>query len=501
VIGIGFGLPALYHPDEPAYVLQALAVGRGLPDGLTFADPPLFKYLLLAEDATAFGIGHLAGAYASPDAFVARFRADPGLLYLLARLTSALCGGATVVATLALGTLARNPQVGWIAASLATVTFLLVRESHFGVNDALLTLLVTLGLVGCLRIMQTGATRWYVVSGAALGLAFAAKYDGLVLLLPLVLAHVLGAHRTRWRRLVLAGVVGLMAAIVTFPSLVIEPGRVLADVDLHDWQPARIGYDGLDPDGAVAYYVKALGWGLGWPLVLAVVGGLILTLIRRDRRLAVVASLPLAMALVLGSQRLFFVRLLLPAVPALLVLAAAATEVVLGRVRPDRQPAARIALVVLLAIGPLLSTLRFDWLLTRTDTRALAQLWLARELPAGAPLAVDAAPVAPDVGTLGRTVVLAPDGILDSLDLDAYRERGVRYVVTSSFSADVRRVDSAEEQHRQRFYADLIRRGTVLARFGPDVPFVYDDLYGPFTALDARDQPGPTITVYELPST
>ena len=45
VWGIGFGLPLLYHPDEPAYVLQALAVGRGLPDGLTFANPPLFKYL------------------------------------------------------------------------------------------------------------------------------------------------------------------------------------------------------------------------------------------------------------------------------------------------------------------------------------------------------------------------------------------------------------------------------------------------------------------------
>ena len=32
--GIGFGLPRTYHPDEPAHVLQALAVARGLPGGL-----------------------------------------------------------------------------------------------------------------------------------------------------------------------------------------------------------------------------------------------------------------------------------------------------------------------------------------------------------------------------------------------------------------------------------------------------------------------------------
>src|ERR1700730_14895481 len=47
--GNGFGFPDLLHPDEPAYVLQALAVARGLPDGLTFANPPLYKYVLLGE--------------------------------------------------------------------------------------------------------------------------------------------------------------------------------------------------------------------------------------------------------------------------------------------------------------------------------------------------------------------------------------------------------------------------------------------------------------------
>ena len=49
--GIGFGLPDLLHPDEPAYVLQALAIAARLPNGLTFANPPLFKYLLLGEYA------------------------------------------------------------------------------------------------------------------------------------------------------------------------------------------------------------------------------------------------------------------------------------------------------------------------------------------------------------------------------------------------------------------------------------------------------------------
>ena len=294
-----------------------------------------------------------------------------------------------------LGKLARTRSVGWIAGGLAALTFLLVRESHFGVNDALLTLVVTLGLAACLRTLQTGAARWYVASGVAVGLAFAAKYDGLVLVVPLVLAHALGRHRARWDRLALAGLAALVVAVVAFPSLLMEPGRVLADVELHDWQPARIGYDGLDPAGALAYYVKALGWGLGWPLTVAALGGLILTSISRDRPLAVVASVPLALALVLGNQRLFFVRLLLPAVPAMLVLAAAASEAVTSRMRPRWQPAMRIALVAVLAVGPLIGALRFDWLLTGLTAAPRRSSGWRRQLPADATLALDARPPRP----------------------------------------------------------------------------------------------------------
>ena len=73
-------------------MLQALAVGRGLPDGLTFANPPLFKYLLLAEYATDYALERVAGHVRTQQDFVDRFRADPSRLYLLARLTSATFG-------------------------------------------------------------------------------------------------------------------------------------------------------------------------------------------------------------------------------------------------------------------------------------------------------------------------------------------------------------------------------------------------------------------------
>ncbi|MBV9898700.1 MAG: hypothetical protein JO020_31485, partial [Chloroflexi bacterium] len=102
--GISFGLPQLYHPDEPAYVLQALAIGRGLPGGLTFANPPLFKYLLLLEYAATYVVERALGQAASAAEFVEQFRADPSRLYLIARVTSAVLGALTALATALLGT-------------------------------------------------------------------------------------------------------------------------------------------------------------------------------------------------------------------------------------------------------------------------------------------------------------------------------------------------------------------------------------------------------------
>ena len=44
---------------------------------MAFANPPLFKYLLLTEYAAAYGMQHVLGLSASPQAFIAQFRADP----------------------------------------------------------------------------------------------------------------------------------------------------------------------------------------------------------------------------------------------------------------------------------------------------------------------------------------------------------------------------------------------------------------------------------------
>ncbi len=506
--GIGFGLPELFHPDEPAYVLQALAVGRGLPNGLTFADPPLFKYLLLGEYVVAYGVERVIGVTRSPEDFIEAFRANPSLLYGMARVTSAVLGALVTVVAGVLGGLLAGRRAGWIAAGLCAVAFLLVREAHFGVDDTLVTLLVTLGLVPCVRIAQgAGSRREYILAGALAGLAFSAKYDGIVLLVPLVVAHFAqrsGRAAPPGAELALGFVGCGVAAVVAFPSLATEPTRVIGDVYLHLYLSATGGYDGLDPSGGYVFYARALAIGLGVPMACMAIAGVLLSGVRRHWSSLVVAALPLAMLLVLGSQKLYFARFALPALPALVVEASVALDALLAW-----RAALGVLAALFVAAPTLVDSVRFDAIMTRADTRTLAREWIDASLPAGSTLAVDAPPLGPTLSPAGSNggdrlnVVVANDWSLFDLTPAEYRARGIDYVVVSSFTSEARAVDPAREAHRQAFATQLPAEASLVAQFRPyagnvEPPFVYDQIYAPYADLDRVDRPGPTVSIYRL---
>ncbi|HEY1293092.1 MAG TPA: glycosyltransferase family 39 protein [Chloroflexota bacterium] len=500
--GLGFGLPELFHPDEPAYVLQALAVGRGLSNGLTFANPPLFKYVLLAEYAVAYAGERMAGAAHSPQEFVDRFRADPSQLYTMARATSAALGALLVVATGVLGGMVAGRRAAVIAAGLCAVAFLLVRDAHFGVDDTLVTLLVTLGLIPCVRIAQGGSRRDYVAAGALAGLAFSAKYDGIVLLAPLLLAHLIHARSSGQRHgaeLVFAAIACAVAAVVTFPSLVTEAGRVVGDIYEHLYLSAAGGYDGIDPSGGYTFYARTLAIGLGWPLLLTAIGGMGWSIVRRCKGSLVVAVLPLALLLVLGSQRLYFARFALPALPALIVEASVALEALIAW-----RTVVGVLAALLVALPTLVDSIRFDQLMTRPDTRTLAREWFqSGGLPPGSTVAVDAPPLGPVLSTQDAQVAVADDWSLFDLTPAEYRERGIDYLVVSSFTSEARALDPTREKRRVAFADELTKHGIVVAQFRPyagdrEPPFDYDNIYAPYSSLDQLERPGPTITVYRL---
>jgi hypothetical protein len=509
VWGVDFGLPFVYHPDEFQHVETGLNVLGGDWNPHRLNNPTLFKYGLAAEYALVYKAGRLAGTMPPMPEFKRAWRADPSFFYLLGRLTVALLGALTVPALYWLGRMAYNRRIGLLAATFLTVSFIHLRESHFAVSDVPATLGVVLALALAVRVLNRPGLARCLVAGLAVGLAASTKYTAGLALVSSGLAYMLANPARRLHLAPGPALGGLAATAVGFlagtPYAVLDREMLLDDLQALVRDGSQ-GYKGLilDPDGGWLFYLKTLDWGLGPGLFALALLGLAYALYRHRREDLVLAAFPVVLYLFIGRQLMFFGRFILPAVPVLLLLAARLLVEATDRVPwPDRQR--RLLLVTLTAIvlaQPAFSSLRFDVLLTRTDTRTLARDWIVANLLPGVRIAAE--PYGPQLWSSPFEITYSDTGGLSDHDktLADYRDDGYDYLVVSSFIYDRVLRSPEKQQARRDFYASLDAQADLVREFKPYAgnppPFLFDHVYGPATALMQFDRPGPTIKVYRL---
>jgi len=134
--GVTYGKPYRYHPDERGHVVEAarMAAARTL-EPRTFAWPPLYAYVLMVEYAAYLGVGLVTGEYGSISQFAEAMESDPFRLFVIGRVTSAICGALTVLVVYQVGKAAYSRRIGLLAAAFLSVAFLHVRDSHYTVSD------------------------------------------------------------------------------------------------------------------------------------------------------------------------------------------------------------------------------------------------------------------------------------------------------------------------------------------------------------------------------
>jgi len=99
-------------------------------------------------------------------------------------LPQALLGVATAGVLFATVRRVAGPVAGLIAALVAALTPVAVLMFRFNNPDALLTFLLVAAAWALLRSLETGRTRWLLISAAIVGLAFLTKYLAAYIVLP-----------------------------------------------------------------------------------------------------------------------------------------------------------------------------------------------------------------------------------------------------------------------------------------------------------------------------
>ncbi|HEY2905308.1 MAG TPA: phospholipid carrier-dependent glycosyltransferase [Vicinamibacterales bacterium] len=393
--GLGFGLPYTQaRPDETIIIGVVLSFLHGR-FAVEFYDYPwLYMWALTAVYFAYFAWGVAIGAFHSIADLTASWPVHWEPFFLLSRALSATLGTATVAVVFAVGRRLWDETTGLLAALFLSLAFLHVRDSHFGTTDIAMTFLLMVAMALLLR-SHLGQRNSFLQAGVAAGFAAATKYPAALLVVPAFVSDIVrrfelaGGVRTRDRRLMRFGIGFSLAVLVGVPFVLFDTQRFLHAMDV--LKQSTTGGQGLVPieSGWIRHLRLSLRYGVGLPMLVTAVAGMVAILVRTPAVGAVLFAFPLVYYAVAASMRNVFFRYAIPIVPFLCLAAARLICLVVPRVvaawpvrlsSPWRLAAPWIIGAAVVAPSAL-SVYQFDRIVARADNRVVVARWFEQHVP------------------------------------------------------------------------------------------------------------------------
>lgn len=394
LIGIGWGLPFVYHPDEPTNLMAVshMVQQRTLNHGQW--QYPAFSFDIQAlVNAAAVGVGTLFGwVHGAADADhitmivtgVGRL-SHPAFL-VTGRVVSVIESVATVAAAAWMAWLATpDRRAIWLTPLLVAILPISVGFAYYMTPDPVSGLTSTLAVCGALWAVRRPSWQTYAFTGAMVGLAASSKYNCAIVGVSLIAAHLLSSERQRWVRLLLAAGCAIAAFLITTPYAIFDFHGLVQGLrfDETHYSTGHIGAQGNTPATNLRWIFDSFGL-----FLLGLVG---LWWARARREIVIVGVFVLAYYLVLSSVTVRFERNLLPLIPALALL------IVLGgvelwdraRARWGRPGLAGLSGVIVLALAWTLYGTAGELHNSLSDQKAQSYAWVQANVPAGATVVVD----------------------------------------------------------------------------------------------------------------
>ncbi len=385
--GIHFGLPYLYHADEPIVVNHALAYGMGDLNPHFFKIPPLVSELLFICYGVYYVLGRGTGFFHTLGEFERLFFSDPSSFYLIARIIfGAFLGTASVYVLYRIVKRLSGETTALWASFFLAVNFLHVRDSHYIYADIPLIFVLLLGFGVILRIAEgdrpsesiKGSVSLHLCAGVAIGLATAVKYNGVFLAIP----YFWICFRTvPWKRWVPSWSLAGMTAIAIFFAL-----NLYAILDYSFFMKEIAAQSSANSGGFPWFHhlTYSLAGAMGWPMLVLALLGAFRALWGRDLMSQAVAVFVFGYYAVLCRFGQPYDRYVLPLLPFMMILAVQC----LTKLR-KRSNLLFWILIPFAVLPSVLKTVHWDRLMSKPDVRTVAKDWAESGIPNGSRLALD----------------------------------------------------------------------------------------------------------------
>ncbi|MEM8533546.1 MAG: glycosyltransferase family 39 protein [Chloroflexota bacterium] len=444
VAAAGWGLPYVDHHDEPSAANTALRMlQRGDWNPQFFEKPSMYYYALRATFEAHWQYGLMTGLYTDiaqlPEG-TNHYVTTPGF-FVWGRVLTSIFGALTVGLLFVVGRRWWGLTAGLVAAGIMAVLPFHVRQSQFITVDVLTGLMTLLALFATLRLLDDQHWCSYALAGLAAGLAASAKYNAVLVVLAILVAHWLVWRWSSIRqvgRLSWAALWSVVGFVIGTPYALLTPQAffdgVMKQYTKYSQAPTGDLVDRWPLGGYLSFF-----WFDGLtPLVcIAVLIGIVVIVARRDRAGLVLLGFVVPYFLFVLAQVEHFFRNLMPIFPALVVFAAigiVATVRWLAHTLPRYTSSALSAprhkfavtavLTGLVLVVPLWTSIEQTRLFAQPHSKVRAGDYLRDQLPHGAPAAVSLHPVA-----WANQPWVTPIENVAQHNADWYRAQGYRYIV------------------------------------------------------------------------
>ncbi len=395
-LGLTFGLPAVYNPDEVAIMSRALAFAKGDLNPHNFLYPTLYFYVLFGWVGAYFAGGWVTGVFSSAAAFQQQFFVDPSGVYLAGRVLSVLFGVAGVWVTYRLASRVYGRAAGIAAAAILAVAPFHVRDSHYVKHDVFAALAIGAAVWAIVRFADASANdparlRKLMWASALCGVAFSIHYYAVFLAAPLILAIAVSGRTTARVYVYHLAVSAVTAGVLFFacsPFLLVEPQTALSDIVAN----RRIVVDRAleTPAGMFPYVATYAGmlWNdaIGRGAVVLAVVGLAAGTVTSWRRTVLLLAFPVAF-FAFVTNTVPATRYLTPVLPFVSVFAGIGAAVPL-RFLKRTGGVVCAGLIVASAVPAGVQSARDGRFFAQADTRTQALRFVERRIPPGASIAV-----------------------------------------------------------------------------------------------------------------
>lgn len=399
--GIGFGLPGLYHPDEQKIVSTALAFGTGDLNPHFFRYPSFYMYIQFFVYGVYYILGKATGAFTSTYDFAYQFASDPSSIYLIGRSITAIFGVGLIALTFLIGRRLLKNSTAMIAALFVACSLLMVQDSHFVTTDISVAFWITLSTLFAIIYLNNGRMHFLIPAAIFCGLAASTKYNGGLCIITVLLSTFLSpssGERTLVQRL-FGGRMFLAISLSAFGFILGTPYALIDFASFWKGLSFELSHTSF---GHLGFAHERIGWwfhfrqslvhGIGWPIAIIGMGGLLVSIFRPKSPLFLCAPFALLYFLMIGFSNTLFQRYAIPIIPFVALFAAWMLES--GNEYLFRSTRVRLTatgiMIFFFILPNFVRIIYHDHLLTKEDTRTLCADWIVKNVPAGSVVVLDA---------------------------------------------------------------------------------------------------------------